>query len=221
MCERHLPPGVVGVLVGDGQELTPALVDHPEVRAVSFTGSTGVGRSVAERAARTFTRAVLELGGRSPFVVCEDADVDVAVEALMVAKLRNNGESCLAANNVFVHADRYDEVLAALRDRLSDLVVGDPRDPDTDLGPLIRPHAVDRVTGLLEAARAGGDLVETFGGRPPAAGSRRRRWSSRGPTARRGPRSCSAPSSASAPTPTRPTWWRRCGSGAQASAATS
>ncbi len=169
VCERHLPPGVVGVLVGDGQELTPALVDHPEVRAVSFTGSTGVGRSVAERAARTFTRAVLELGGRSPFVVCEDADVDVAVEALLVAKLRNNGESCLAANNVFVHADRYDEVLAALRDRLSDLVVGDPRDPDTDLGPLIRPHAVDRVTGLLEAARAGGDLVETFG-RAPASG---------------------------------------------------
>ena len=169
LCERHLPPGAVGVLVGEGRVLTPALVDHPDVRAVSFTGSTAVGRSVAERAARGFTRAVLELGGRAPFVVCEDADVDVAVEALVVAKLRNNGESCLAANNVFVHEDRYGEVLAALRERLAGLVVGDPRDPATDLGPLIRPEAVDRVRGLADAARAGGDAVETFG-TPPASG---------------------------------------------------
>ena len=162
-AEQVLPKGLVSVLVGDGAELTPALLDHKAVRAVSFTGSTRIGRLVAERAAISFTRTVLELGGRAPFVVCEDADPAVAVEALMVAKLRNNGESCLAANNVFVHAERYDEVVGALRERLDALVIGDPRDPGTGLGPLVRPDEVTRAASLAEASARGGDRVTTYG----------------------------------------------------------
>ncbi len=168
VCERHLPVGLVAALVGDGEELTGALIDHPAVRVVTFTGSTRVGRVVAERCGREFTHAVLELGGRAPFIVCQDADVDTAVDALMVAKLRNNGESCLAANNVFVHADRYDAVLSGLRDRLADLRVGDPRDPGTGLGPQIRPSEVERLSGLVDGARRAGAPVESFGAMPDA-----------------------------------------------------
>ena len=168
ICERVLPSGLVSVLVGDGQTLTPALIEHPHVRAVSFTGSTAVGRIVAERAAQTFTRAVLELGGRAPFIVCEDADLDVAIEAMIVAKLRNNGESCVAANNYFVHSDHYDEVLGRLKDRMSSVNVGDPRDAHTGLGPLVREREVARFDGLLAAAREAGDQIEVFGEVPSA-----------------------------------------------------
>jgi succinate-semialdehyde dehydrogenase / glutarate-semialdehyde dehydrogenase len=166
VCEQFLPEGLVSVLVGDGSVLTPALVDHPEVRVVTFTGSTGVGRVVAERAGRTFTQAVLELGGRAPFVICEDADVPTAVEALLVAKFRNNGESCLAANNVFVHADVYDDVLSRLNERLEALMVGDPRDPRTGLGPLIRAEEVARIDRIVRETRETGAKVTSFGKLP-------------------------------------------------------
>lgn len=159
ICERVLPVGLVSALVGDGATLTSAIIDHPEVRAVSFTGSTAIGRIVARRAAETFTRAVLELGGRAPFIVCEDADVDVAVEAMLVAKLRNNGASCLAANNISVHADVYDAVMDRLRERAAGLSIGDPRDAATGLGPLIRGGEVERLEGLVASARSGGDTV--------------------------------------------------------------
>ena len=163
ICERHLPAGLVSVLVGDGAEVTEALVDHEAVRVVTLTGSTRVGRIVAERCGARLTRSVLELGGRAPFVVCADADLDVAVSSLLVAKLRNNGESCLAANNVFVHESVYAELLTRLRERLAAVVVGDPRDASTGLGPLIRPDAVARVGALVEEARDRGVPVETFG----------------------------------------------------------
>ncbi|QZY30458.1 aldehyde dehydrogenase family protein [Nocardioides coralli] len=166
VCERVLPVGLVNVLVGDGAVLTPALVDHSDVRVVSFTGSTQVGRSVAERAGRALTRSVLELGGRAPFIVCDDADVPEAVEALMVAKLRNNGASCLAANNVFVHADVYDEVLDRLREKLETIVIGDPRDPQTGLGPLIQQREVGRLEQVVAEARDSGAKVTTFGSLP-------------------------------------------------------
>ncbi|MCU1437280.1 MAG: hypothetical protein JWP66_367 [Naasia sp.] len=166
MCERLLPRGLVSVLIGDGAALTPALIDHPDVGAVSFTGSTAVGRIVAERAAKSLTRAVLELGGRAPFIVCEDADLEVAVDAMIIAKLRNNGESCVAANNYFVHTDRYDEVLERVRSRLAGVAIGDPRGADTGLGPLIRPREVERFTGLIDSARSAGDEVSLFGDLP-------------------------------------------------------
>jgi succinate-semialdehyde dehydrogenase/glutarate-semialdehyde dehydrogenase len=167
LCEARLPRGLVAAVLGAGADVTDALVDHPDVRAVSFTGSTAVGRLVAERCARTFTHAVLELGGRAPFIVCDDADLDTTLSALLVAKLRNNGESCLAANNLFIHESRYGEVLAALRERLSGLTIGDPRDPASDLGPLVSERAVERLGRLVDGAETSGSRVSRFGSVPP------------------------------------------------------
>lgn len=169
LAEPHLPEGVLGVLVGDGEKLTTALVDDPQVAAVSFTGSTRVGAAVAERAMRTMTRVTLELGGKAPFVVCDDADLDVALDALMIAKLRNNGASCIAANNVFVHASRYDEFVEALRGRLADVSVGDPTDAASELGPMLRPEHADRMRDLVARAEQDGCAV-TRGDGGPASG---------------------------------------------------
>jgi len=159
LCEPHLPSGVIGILVGDGETLTTGLVDHPLVRSITFTGSTTVGKKVAERAMRTMTRVTMELGGQAPFIVCEDADLDVALDALMLAKFRNNGASCLAANNVFIHESHYDELVSRLWERMSDLTVGDPSVESTQVGPLINSQQVKRLNGLVADAEAAGSTV--------------------------------------------------------------
>lgn len=159
LAARHLPEGAVNVVVGDGEKLTTALVDHEDVAAVSFTGSTRVGTLVAQRAMASMTRVTMELGGKGPFVICEDADLDVAIEALMTAKFRNNGASCIAANNVFVHRDVYDAVRDRLAERISVLRVGDPRDPEVELGPLLRREHVDRLSDLVRRAEQDGSRV--------------------------------------------------------------
>ncbi|MGH3356179.1 MAG: aldehyde dehydrogenase family protein [Nocardioidaceae bacterium] len=168
LASRHLPQGAVNVVVGDGEKLTTAVVDHDRVAAVSFTGSTPVGTLVAQRAMASMTRVTMELGGKAPFVICDDADLEVAVEALMVAKFRNNGASCIAANNVFVHASVYDTVLESLAARITALRVGDPRDPTTELGPLLRRHHVDRLERLVSQAE--GDGCRVWTGAAPATG---------------------------------------------------
>lgn len=101
---------------------------------------------------RTMTRVTMELGGQAPFIVREDADLDIALEALMLAKFRNNGASCLAANNVFIHEGHYDELVSRLWERMSDLTMGDPSDEKTQLGCLINSQQVERLTDLVSNA---------------------------------------------------------------------
>jgi len=156
ILEPHLPPGVLTTVVGEGQELAEALIDHPDVAAVTFTGSTRVGALVAARCAPGFTRTTLELGGRAPFIVLDDAEVKDAVATLLLAKYRNNGASCISANNVFVHDSRYDEFLEAYVDKSFDLRLGDPLDESTDLGPMIAANHVSRLQALVQDARTRG-----------------------------------------------------------------
>ncbi len=155
ILERRLPVGVVNTVVGDAG-VGAALVGHAGVRGISFTGSTRVGRAIAETVAPRFVRTVLELGGRAPFVVCEDADPDRALDALLVAKYRNNGASCIAANDVFVHERLYDELLARFTERSLALRLGDPLDEATELGPVISPSEMTRLASLVAQARQAG-----------------------------------------------------------------
>lgn len=156
ILEPHLPPGVLTTVVGEGQELAEALIDHPDVAAVTFTGSTRVGGLVAARCAPSFTRTTLELGGRAPFIVLDDANVKDAVDTLVMAKYRNNGASCISANNVFVHDSVYEDFLEAYVERSLDLHVGDPLDEGTDLGPMIAANHVSRLQALVLDARQRG-----------------------------------------------------------------
>jgi len=156
ILEPHLPPGVLTTVVGEGQELAEALIDHPAVAAVTFTGSTRVGGLVAARCAPSFTRTTLELGGRAPFIVLDDANVKDAVDTLVMAKYRNNGASCISANNVFVHDSVYEDFVEAYVERSLDLHVGDPLGEGTDLGPMIAANHVSRLQALVLDARQRG-----------------------------------------------------------------
>lgn len=170
IAERHLPDGTVSFVLGDGELVTNALLDDPRVTHASFTGSTAVGHVVAARAAATMTRVTLELGGRAPFIITHDADRERAIQNLMVAKFRNNGASCIAANNVFIHESLYDDVVSDLAEQISALTVGDPFDEATDLGPAIAPRFAERLNGLTSKAEQSGDPVVT-GKRGPATGT--------------------------------------------------
>src|SRR5690606_33045567 len=113
----------------------------------------------AAEAAPRFVRLVLELGGRAPFVVCEDADLDEALEALLVAKYRNNGASCIAANDIFVHERLYDEFTATFVERSTSLRLGDPADEATELGPVVSGAEKERLERLVGQARDAGLTV--------------------------------------------------------------
>lgn len=159
VLDRHLPAGVVNTVLGEPADVVDPWLAHPNVQVVSFTGSTRVGRLVAAAAAPRFQRTVLELGGCAPFVVLPDADVEQAVQTLLVAKYRNNGQSCIAANQVFVAravADRFVEAFVAATERL---VVGDPLDAATDIGPLAPAGDPARLAALVEDAVAAGARV--------------------------------------------------------------
>lgn len=159
ILEKYLPPGVCNTVAGDGEVVSNALVDHIEVAAVTFTGSTRVGALLAARCGGTLTRITLELGGKAPFIVCGNVDVAKAVDTLMVAKYRNNGASCIAANNVFVHQDVYNDFVEAYKDRSLALIVGDPMDDQVELGPVINGAHVLRLAGLVDDARAHGAVI--------------------------------------------------------------
>lgn len=155
--EAGLPDGVLNLVHGDAQTVTDALLDHPAVRGVSFTGSTGVGSAIMARAARRIVRPMLELGGNAPFIVLDDADLDLAVAQAEVAKLRNTGQSCVGANRFLVHRDLAEEFGRRLATRFDAMSLGNgTASPVPDLGPVIDADRVAGVTSMIEEAVAAG-----------------------------------------------------------------
>lgn len=156
-----VPPGVLSVLVtADARRACEAALAHRDVRMLSFTGSTAVGRALAATAARRVQRTAMELGGLAPFVVCEDADVRAAVDGLMRNKFRNSGQSCVSANRVLVHRGIAREFVALLARRMrEEVVLGRGTQPSATVGPLINRAAVARVRGQMEDAVSRGARV--------------------------------------------------------------
>ena len=167
LAEAGVPDGVVNVLpTGKPGPMTEAVLADPRVRKLSFTGSTEVGRMLLKQAADYVTNCSMELGGNAPFLVFEDADIDAAVEGAFLAKMRNGGEACTAANRFYVHDKVAAEFSAKLSARLAALQVGPGLDDGTDLGPLVNADTRDKVAGLVESATDAGAAVLT-GGRAP------------------------------------------------------
>ncbi|HEX4838324.1 MAG TPA: aldehyde dehydrogenase family protein, partial [Solirubrobacteraceae bacterium] len=150
---------------GDG-ETGAALVDHPDVDKVAFTGSTAVGREIGSKAGRALKRVTLELGGKSPNVILPDADIDAAVKGAYQAIYFNSGQACNAGSRLFVPAERFDEVVGALAERAKATRLGAGLDPDTQLGPLVSAEQRDRVMSYIDAGRAQG--AELLAGGAPA-----------------------------------------------------
>ncbi|BBY87628.1 gamma-aminobutyraldehyde dehydrogenase [Mycolicibacterium tokaiense] len=169
--EAGLPDGVLNVVTGAGHDVGTALAGHPDVDVVTFTGSTPVGRKVMAAAATHGHRTQLELGGKAPFVVFDDADLDAAVQGAVAASLINSGQDCTAATRAIVARDLYDDFVAGVGEVMSSIVVGDPSDPDTDLGPLISFAHRAKVAGMVERAPGQGGRVVTGGVAPELPGA--------------------------------------------------
>ncbi len=171
LAEAGLPNGVLNVIASSRAELiTGSMMRTGALRKLSFTGSTEVGRILLRVAADTVMRTSMELGGNAPFIVFEDADLDVAVEEAMVAKMRNMGQACTAANRMYVHAAVATEFTAELTRRMSGLVVGDGLQPETQVGPLIDAASQLKVRQFIDDALDRGASVAGIGSVPDGAG---------------------------------------------------
>ncbi|MFF4475438.1 gamma-aminobutyraldehyde dehydrogenase [Streptomyces sp. NPDC001520] len=157
--EAGLPDGVINVVSGTGAEAGEWLVSHPAVAMTSFTGSTAVGKRVAELATSTVKRIHLELGGKAPFVVFDDADLEAAAHGAVAGALINSGQDCTAATRAYVQRPLYDAFVAAVADLMASVRLGDPFDPHTDLGPLVSHAQRDRVAGFVDRARGYATVV--------------------------------------------------------------
>jgi succinate-semialdehyde dehydrogenase/glutarate-semialdehyde dehydrogenase len=171
MEESGVPEGVLNVVTtkSTGEVMEPIIRD-PRLRKLTFTGSTEVGRSLVEQSAEGLLRVSMELGGNAPFLVFADADVDAAVEGAMLAKMRNIGEACTAANRFIVHADVAEEFSAKLAERMGALKVGNGLEDDVKVGPLVEEKQRDKVAELVDDAVGKGATVVTGGQVPDGPG---------------------------------------------------
>jgi acyl-CoA reductase-like NAD-dependent aldehyde dehydrogenase len=163
----HLPPGTVNIVTGSGQQVGDALVTHPRVPVIAFTGSTATGQRIAQLAGPMMKKLHLELGGKDAFIVAEDADLDVAVPGVAWAALLNNGQVCTSTERIYVHDSLYGEFASLLAEYVEGLVLGDPLEPATDLGPLARDRYREKVERHVADAVKRGARVLTGGRRPP------------------------------------------------------
>jgi succinate-semialdehyde dehydrogenase/glutarate-semialdehyde dehydrogenase len=167
--EAGLPAGLFNVVTGSARAIGGELTSNPEVRKISFTGSTEVGRTLMRQSAETIKKLSLELGGNAPFIVFDDADLDAAVEGAIVSKFRNSGQTCVCTNRIYAQSGIYDAFVEKLAARVSGMTLGSGLDESSDLGPLIDRAALEKVQShVADALDKGGRLLA--GGRPSALG---------------------------------------------------
>ncbi|HEU4348513.1 MAG TPA: NAD-dependent succinate-semialdehyde dehydrogenase [Actinoplanes sp.] len=171
LAEAGVPDGVVNVLPSRSSgKVVSAMLRDPRVRKLSFTGSTEVGRILLAQAADTVVNTSMELGGNAPFLVFADADLDAAIDGAMIAKMRNAGEACTAANRFYVEASLAGAFAEKLASRMSALRVGPGVEPDTQVGPLVNEDTVAKVDNLVRGALSSGASAITGGSRPSGPG---------------------------------------------------
>jgi acyl-CoA reductase-like NAD-dependent aldehyde dehydrogenase len=159
ILEAGIPPGTVNILTGDG-ETGAAMVDHPGVDKVAFTGSTVVGREIGAKCGQSLKRVTLELGGKSPNIILPDADLDAAVKGSYQGIYFNSGQACNAGSRLFVHEAMFDEAVERLAGYAREARVGAGLDPETEFGPLVSAEQLERVTGYIDSGLGeGAELV--------------------------------------------------------------
>lgn len=166
ISEAGFPDGVVNIVAGFGETAGAALVAHPDVDKIAFTGSTEVGKKILQASAGNLKRVTLELGGKSPNIIFPDADLKFAVRGAMNAIFFNQGQICTAGSRLFVHKSVYDQVVSGLSDLAKGMKIGLGVDPATDLGPLVSQEQWERVTGYIETGKREGANATTGGARP-------------------------------------------------------
>ncbi|MCC7077368.1 MAG: gamma-aminobutyraldehyde dehydrogenase [Acidimicrobiia bacterium] len=165
-----LPAGVLNVVCGQGETAGASLVAHPDVAMISLTGDVSTGRLIAAAAAETLKRVHLELGGKAPVIVFDDADLDAVVTAVKEAGFYNSGQDCTAACRVISGPGIFDDVVSSLTDAVGTINMGDPSDPDVEMGPVVSDAQLARVAGMVDRAREAGAEVPVGGSAQDAAG---------------------------------------------------
>jgi len=165
-----LPAGALNVVPGYGKTAGVALVEHPDVDKITFTGSPAVGRQILRGAAGNFKRVTLELGGKSANIICADADIDQAVKAASAGIFFNSGQVCSAGSRILAHVSIYDEVVERLAVRARAIRLGDPRDPATAMGPVVSDVQMQRVLGYVDIGRDEGARIVAGGSRRGSTG---------------------------------------------------
>ena len=165
-----LPPGVLNVVTGDGEHTGASLVQHPDVAMVSLTGDVATGKAIAKAAADTLKRVHLELGGKAPVIVFDDADVEAVVANLTESAYYNSGQDCTAPCRVLAGSGVHDDFVAGLTDAVKGIRTGDPHDPDVAMGPVVSGDQLSRVAGMVDRAKQGGAEVTTGGNAVGGAG---------------------------------------------------
>jgi betaine-aldehyde dehydrogenase len=166
IAKAGIPKGVFNVVTGPGNSVGEELASHPGVDAIGFTGSTEVGRRLSELGAITVKKVSLELGGKAPFIVLDDADIDAAAEGAVVGGLVNNGQDCANSTRYYVQDSVMPQFQSALVGKMKKVIVGDPLNPNTDMGPLISETHRNRVKGFIDSGLSeGGKLI--YGGKTP------------------------------------------------------
>ena len=163
--EVGLPKGVVNLVIGESSEIVGELMSNKHVRKISFTGSTDVGKILIKQSADTVKRISMELGGHAPFIVFEDADLELAVEGAIKSKFASTGQQCVCANRIYVHDSIYQEFSDLFSKRVSSMVIGNGLDENTEVGPLVNKNAVDKVMEQIEDAKKKGAKI-LCGGNP-------------------------------------------------------
>ena len=166
MQEAGVPDGVVNVVTGTGREAGARLAEHPDVNKVVFTGSTATGKTIARAGVENLKRITLELGGKSPLIICKDADIDKAVPVAAMAVYAHSGQICIAGSRLFVAREIQDEFIEKLAAFARGLKIGHGLDDGTDLGPLINAVQTEKVEGYIAAGKAEGARLVTGGARP-------------------------------------------------------
>jgi succinate-semialdehyde dehydrogenase / glutarate-semialdehyde dehydrogenase len=169
--EVGYPAGVINIVTGSARAIAGAMMARSELRKVTFTGSTEVGKELIRASADTVKKVSMELGGNAPFIVFDDADLDAAVEGAIVSKYRNSGQTCVCANRIYVQAGVHDAFVAKLVEKTRALKVGDGREAGVAQGPLIDASAVAKVEELLDDAKAKGATVVLGGARHQLGGT--------------------------------------------------
>ncbi len=165
--EADLPPGIFNVLQGIGEQAGAAIVAHPDVQLISFTGETTTGQEIMRNGAATLKRYSLELGGKNPNIIFEDANIDRALDGAIWQVYSLNGERCTAGSRLLVQESIHDDFLEQLAARVRNINVGAPTDPETEIGPLIHPDHWKRVKGYIDIAQEEGATIMAGGNRPP------------------------------------------------------
>ncbi|MFC9356776.1 aldehyde dehydrogenase [Rhodococcus sp. NPDC057014] len=170
MDEAGFPPGVFNVVTGTGPEVGKALAGHPGIDKIAFTGSTAVGIEVGRAALQNMTRVLLELGGKSAQIVFPDADLEAAANGVIAGVFAATGQTCLAGSRLLVHESIHDELVELIVRRAQTIVLGDPTDPATEMGPVANERQLASVLGMIDKAVADGATVATGGGRSTSRG---------------------------------------------------